>query len=141
MAKKSAPTASAAPSALHPGQHVRDIALTPKKLTVTDAAKLLGVSRPSMNFLNGKVSATSDMAARVERALGFRLKTCWTCRPPMTPCSQKAKGAVQHQGLRPAFPLLQGKRHRGVGKSERFSPRAPQRVAPHAGPVDRRRSA
>lgn len=64
MTMKSAP--------IHPGQHVRDEALTPKGMSVTDAAKLLGISRPGVsNFLNGKVSTTPDMAARVERAFGI----------------------------------------------------------------------
>lgn len=57
---------------IHPGQFVRDTALTPKKMTVTAAAKLIGVSRPSAsNFLNGKVGATTDMAARIERAFNI----------------------------------------------------------------------
>ncbi len=56
---------------VHPGVYVRENVLNPHKLTVTKVAKLLGVSRPSLsNFLNGKVSATPDMAARLERTFG-----------------------------------------------------------------------
>jgi len=52
-----------------PGQYVRDTVLTPKNMSVTDAAKLLGVTRPALsNFLNGKAAASPDMAARIERA-------------------------------------------------------------------------
>jgi addiction module HigA family antidote len=60
----------------HPGAYVREKILKPRKLTVTDAAKLIGISRPGVsNFLNGKVSATPDMAARIERAFGVSSKT------------------------------------------------------------------
>lgn len=55
----------------HPGAYVRQTVLVPRKISVTDAAKLIGISRPSVsNFLNGKVSATPDMASRIERAFG-----------------------------------------------------------------------
>lgn len=76
MSKK--PAGWAKPVALHdlslkhPGAYVRDAALTPNSLTVTEAAKLVGLSRPAFsNFLNGKVSATPEMAARVERAFAI----------------------------------------------------------------------
>lgn len=56
----------------HPGCFVRENVLVPRGLTVTEAAKLIGLSRPSVsNFLNGKVSATPNMAARLERAFGI----------------------------------------------------------------------
>ena len=56
----------------HPGAYVRKNLLEPRGLTVTEAAKLIGLSRQSVsNFLNGKVSATSNMAARIERTFGI----------------------------------------------------------------------
>ncbi|MBD9492240.1 HigA family addiction module antidote protein [Ensifer sp. ENS11] len=56
----------------HPGQYVRETVLLPKKMTVTDAAKLIGISRPGVsNFLNGKVAATAEMATRLERAFSI----------------------------------------------------------------------
>lgn len=56
---------------LHPGYWVRENILKPRNLTVTDAAKLIGISRPGFsNFLNAKVSATPDMAARLEKVFG-----------------------------------------------------------------------
>ena len=56
----------------HPGAYVRKNLLEPRGLTVTEAAKLIGLSRQSVsNFLNGKVSATSNMAARLERTFGI----------------------------------------------------------------------
>ena len=48
---------------IHPGSYIRENVLEPRGLTVSEAAKLIGVSRPSLsNFLNGKVSATPNMA-------------------------------------------------------------------------------
>lgn len=67
MAKESTPP--------HPGPWIRENILKPRKVTVTDAAKLVGISRPGVsNFLNAKVSATPDMAARLERAFGLPAK-------------------------------------------------------------------
>jgi addiction module HigA family antidote len=54
-----------------PGQYVRRTVLNPKKISITDAAKLLGVGRPTLsNFLNGKAAVSKDMATRIERAFG-----------------------------------------------------------------------
>ena len=56
----------------HPGTLVRRLALEPKQLTVTAAAKLLGVGRPALsNFLNGRTSATKEMAVKIEQAFGL----------------------------------------------------------------------
>ncbi len=57
----------------HPGQFVRETYLVPKKLTVTEAARLIGVSRPGVSaFVNGRVSTTPEMAARIESAFGIK---------------------------------------------------------------------
>lgn len=56
----------------HPGQYIRDTYLDPQGLSVTAAAKLIGISRPGVsNFLNGRVSATENMATRIERVFGL----------------------------------------------------------------------
>ena len=50
------------------GQHVQDN-IIPPGLTVTEAARLLGVGRPALsNFLNGRAKLSSRMAIRLERA-------------------------------------------------------------------------
>lgn len=65
------PTAASTDVPLHPGQYIRDSVLTPKKLTVIAAAKLVGVGRPALSkFLNGHVAATPEMASRIEIAFG-----------------------------------------------------------------------
>jgi addiction module HigA family antidote len=59
-------------SPIHPGVFVRAELLKPRGLSVVQAAKLMGVSRPALNnFLNGHVATTTEMAARIETALGF----------------------------------------------------------------------
>ncbi|WP_072640037.1 HigA family addiction module antitoxin [Rhizobium leguminosarum] len=56
----------------HPGQYVRETFLGPRGISVTEAAKLIGISRPGVsNFLNGKVSVTENIAVRVERVFGM----------------------------------------------------------------------
>ena len=55
---------------LHPGGFVRERVLPPG-LSVTEAAKKLGVGRPALsNLLNGKSSLSPGMAARLEKAFG-----------------------------------------------------------------------
>lgn len=61
---------------IHPGHFVKKTVLIPRKLKVTQVAKMLGLSRPSVsNFLNGKVSATQNMAARLEEAFEIPAST------------------------------------------------------------------
>jgi addiction module HigA family antidote len=84
------------PLPVHPGSYVRENILNPRKLTVTEAAKLIGVSRPGVsNFLNGKVSATPDMAARLERAFGISAKTILDLQTAYDAQNGKAAGAAQ----------------------------------------------
>src|SRR5690349_15691904 len=52
------------------GPYVRDNVL-PAGVTVSAAAKRLGVGRPALsNFLNGKAALSKDMALRIEREFG-----------------------------------------------------------------------
>ncbi len=55
----------------HPGPIVRHEVLEPLGLSVTDAAEVLGVARPTLsNLLNGRVALTPEMAIRIEKAFG-----------------------------------------------------------------------
>ena len=55
----------------HPGALVRREVIEPLGLTVTDAAKALGVTRPALSkLLNGKASLSPEMAIRIEKAFG-----------------------------------------------------------------------
>lgn len=53
----------------HPGEIVRALCLEPLELSVTDAAKALGVSRKTLSsILNGRSGISPEMALRLSRA-------------------------------------------------------------------------
>lgn len=55
----------------HIGGFIRREIIEPAGLTVTDAAKVLGVARPSLsNLLNEKSGLSGEMAMRLEKAFG-----------------------------------------------------------------------
>jgi addiction module HigA family antidote len=61
----------------HPGEMIREDCLAPLKLTVTDAAKGLGVSRQSLSeLLNGRSGISADMALHLEKA-GWGTAESW----------------------------------------------------------------
>ena len=60
----------------HPGQFVRMEVIEPLGLSVTEAARVLGVSRPALSaLLNGRAALSSDMALRIEKAFGPKMDT------------------------------------------------------------------
>ena len=60
----------------HPGEFVRTEVIEPARLSVTDAAKALQVSRPALSsLLNGKANLSGDMALRIEKAFGVKMDT------------------------------------------------------------------
>jgi addiction module HigA family antidote len=55
----------------HPGETIRELCLKPLKLSVTAAAKALGVSRVSLSeLLNGKNGVSPEMAWRLSKGFG-----------------------------------------------------------------------
>lgn len=60
----------------HPGRIVRDECLQPLGLTVTAAAKILGVSRQALNNLvNERAGISPEMAIRLAKAFGSTAQT------------------------------------------------------------------
>jgi antitoxin HigA-1 len=60
----------------HPGGFVRAEIIEPAELSVTAAAAVLGVTRPTLsNFLNERVALSPDMALRIEKAFGVSMDT------------------------------------------------------------------
>ena len=54
----------------HPGEIIKDLCLEPLGITVTDAAKALGVSRKALSeLLNGHSRISPEMAVRLSIAL------------------------------------------------------------------------
>jgi antitoxin HigA-1 len=53
----------------HPGEIIRELCLEPLKLSVTDAAKALGVTRKALSeLLNGRSGVSPVMALRLAKA-------------------------------------------------------------------------
>jgi addiction module HigA family antidote len=60
----------------HPGLTVRHDCLEPLGITVTEAAKVLGVTRQALNNLvNGKSGISPEMAVRLAKAFGSSAET------------------------------------------------------------------
>ncbi len=60
----------------HPGGFVKSEIIEALGLTITDAAKALGVTRAALSaLLNERVHLSSDMALRIEKAFGVSMDT------------------------------------------------------------------
>ena len=60
----------------HPGEVLRDGVISDRKVTITDFAKRLGVTRGTLSrVLNGKAGVSAEMALRLAAALGTRPET------------------------------------------------------------------
>ena len=60
----------------HPGLTVKFDCLEPLKLTVTEGARILGVSRQALNNLvNGKSGISPEMSLRLSKAFGSSPET------------------------------------------------------------------
>jgi antitoxin HigA-1 len=55
----------------HPGRIIRQDCVEPLGLTITEAARVLGVTRQALNNLvNGKAGISPEMAVRISKAFG-----------------------------------------------------------------------
>lgn len=55
----------------HPGEIIREFCIEPLNLTVTEAAKSLGVTRKTFStLLNGKSGISPEMAIRLSKVFG-----------------------------------------------------------------------
>ncbi len=60
----------------HPGGFVKTEIIEPLGLSVTDAARALGITRAALStFLNEHTSLSADMAIRIEKAFGVSMDT------------------------------------------------------------------
>ena len=78
----------------HPGKVVRISCLEPLGLSVTEGAKVLGVSRQALsNVVNCRARISSDMAVRLAKAFGSTRKPGYVYRPPtMSRRAQASRG-------------------------------------------------
>jgi addiction module HigA family antidote len=60
----------------HPGHSIRKACLEPLGLSITDGAKVLGVTRQTLNnVVNGKSGISPEMAIRLSKAFGSTAET------------------------------------------------------------------
>lgn len=60
----------------HPGDFIRTEIIESRGLSVTAAAQVLRVSRPTLSsLLNGKANLSGVMALRIEKAFGVKMDT------------------------------------------------------------------
>jgi addiction module HigA family antidote len=61
---------------VHPGRSIRTACLEPLGLSVTEGAKVLGVTRQALNnVVNGKAGISPEMAIRLAKAFGSTAET------------------------------------------------------------------
>ncbi len=88
---------------VHPGRIVRHDCLEPLDLSVTGAAKVLGVTRQALsNVVNGKAGVSPEMAIRLSKAFGSTPET-WV-------------------RMQAAYDLAQALKHEGKIRVQRYSP-------------------
>jgi addiction module HigA family antidote len=86
----------------HPGLSVRHDCIEPLGLTITEAARVLGVTRQALNNLvNGKAAISPEMAIRLDKAFGG--------------------GADTWLRLQAAYDLAQAEKHAGNIKVRRVA--------------------
>src|SRR5258708_33057702 len=90
-------------NAAHPGEVIRTEIIEALNLTVTAAAKVLGVSRQALSsLLNGQTDLTGDMALRIEKAFGPKMETL--------------------MGMQSAYDIFQTRRRQGKIKVRPYQP-------------------
>jgi len=87
----------------HTGHSIKDACLDPLGLTVTEAAKVLGIARHTLSrVLNGHAGISADMAIRLEKA-GWSSADHWL-------------------RLQLAYDLAQARRHERSIRVKRYEP-------------------
>ena len=88
----------------HPGRSIKDACLDPLGLTVTEGAKVLGVTRNTLSrVINGQSGISAEMAIRLEKA-GWSNADHWL-------------------RLQTAYELAEARRHEDHIVVERYEPR------------------
>ena len=88
----------------HPGRSIKDACLEPLRLSVTEGAKVLGVTRHTLSrVINGQSGISPVMAIRLEKA-GWSNADHWL-------------------RLQTAYELAQARKHQDQIQVERYEPR------------------
>jgi antitoxin HigA-1 len=87
----------------HPGEVIRTEIIQAHGLTVSAAAKVLGVSRQALSaLLNAQSGLTGDMALRLEKAFGPKMETL--------------------MGMQSAYDIFHTRQRTGTIKVKRYAP-------------------
>ena len=69
----------------HPERFIRTVVIEPMGLSVTKAARTLGITRGALSrFLNEQASLSPEMAFRLDKAFGATWKPSCACRAATT---------------------------------------------------------
>ena len=80
---------------LHPGRSIKENCLDPLGLSVTEAARVLGVARHTLSrVLNGHAAISPEMAIRLEKA-GWSNAEFWLRRQTSYDLAQARRGEGQ----------------------------------------------
>ncbi|HEY1947097.1 MAG TPA: HigA family addiction module antitoxin [Bryobacteraceae bacterium] len=90
---------------VHPGLFIKTEIIDAYNLSVTDAAKILKVSRPTLStLLNGRASLSGEMALRIEQAFGVDMETLMR--------------------MQFSYDIAQTRKHEGTFRLQRYQPHA-----------------
>jgi len=88
---------------VHPGDFIKTEIVDAHGLSVTAAAKVLGVSRPTLsNLLNHHADLSGEMALRIEKAFGVSMDTLMR--------------------MQAAYDIAQARKHAGRVRIHRYQP-------------------
>jgi addiction module HigA family antidote len=95
----------------HPGGFVKTEVIEPLGLSVTDAARVLGITRAALStFLNERASLSPNMAIRVEKAFGVSMETLMR--------------------MQSSFDIAQARKKEGLVRVARYVPKGPPEQIP-----------
>jgi len=89
----------------HPGETIKELCIEPLGLTVTDAAKGLGVSRKTLSaLLNGRFGISPEMAIRLSKAFGGSAES-WLIQQSQYDLWQALQNCGRHYRMKAKFKL------------------------------------
>jgi addiction module HigA family antidote len=88
----------------HPGGFVKTEIIDPLGLSVTEAAEVLGITRPALSaLLNERAALSPEMALRIEKAFGVSMDTLLRMQTALEIAQTRAQSdAIQVQPYTPA---------------------------------------
>lgn len=96
---------------VHPGLFVKTEVIEPLELSVTEAAKALGVTRAALSaLLNGRAALSPEMAIRIAKAFGPDMETLMR--------------------MQNSYDIAQARKRAGAIKVARYAPKEPSPVSP-----------